>query len=637
MGRDVIPWIRSKTTADFNPLSPHGERPTVFASIRPAAYFNPLSPHGERRLFPRSHRQRAFRFQSTLPAWGETGGRLASDPRDHISIHSPRMGRDNRNLFQRQRQAHFNPLSPHGERLFPHTQSPSQCPFQSTLPAWGETKGQHGLTMSDCISIHSPRMGRDRAHVDVRQRKLVFQSTLPAWGETNSQEEQRRSFHHFNPLSPHGERLVTGTRTRKAMYFNPLSPHGERPITTARKYHSINFNPLSPHGERLCHTSIYLISTDFNPLSPHGERPVADVLDVLELYISIHSPRMGRDPPASTYLQPSPNFNPLSPHGERPKRSFTPTTARTFQSTLPAWGETLQICFVVMDQKISIHSPRMGRDTQGSTLTRRSHNFNPLSPHGERLNSLKLQGNTQYISIHSPRMGRDKDGRFPIMLDKDFNPLSPHGERPPPPAGGNGLKDFNPLSPHGERPALYVRSCETLLFQSTLPAWGETTSSAAFSFAAVFQSTLPAWGETAPITIGTSGAEISIHSPRMGRDNTSAPQAAHGGDFNPLSPHGERLGRAFKICPDGLISIHSPRMGRDIPCCAAVLILFVFQSTLPAWGETRRLQCCFQALKFQSTLPAWGETRAPRIDFPAIVISIHSPRMGRDGRLAFMP
>ena len=33
-------------------------------------------------------------FQSTLPAWGETGYKIKSVRIQRISIHSPRMGRD---------------------------------------------------------------------------------------------------------------------------------------------------------------------------------------------------------------------------------------------------------------------------------------------------------------------------------------------------------------------------------------------------------------------------------------------------------------------------------------------------------------------------------------------------------------
>ena len=57
--------------------------------------------------------------------------------------------------------------------------------FQSTLPAWGETR-LFECTVDELlqISIHSPRMGRDLQAVLSRSRFSAFQSTLPAWGET---------------------------------------------------------------------------------------------------------------------------------------------------------------------------------------------------------------------------------------------------------------------------------------------------------------------------------------------------------------------------------------------------------------------------------------------------------------------
>ena len=64
------------------------------------------------------------------------------------------------------------------------------------------------------------------------------------------------------------------------------------------------------------------------------------MLSLVWLMISIHSPRMGRD-----------------------------LTSRKF------WAAIV----------ISIHSPRMGRDTNITNLINQLHNFNPLSPHGERL------------------------------------------------------------------------------------------------------------------------------------------------------------------------------------------------------------------------------------------------------------
>jgi len=79
------------------------------------------------------------RFQSTLPAWGETALIYAGCNQHTISIHSPRMGRDQRMDTSIREIANFNPLSPHGERLDFDYKEGNDAEFQSTLPAWGET------------------------------------------------------------------------------------------------------------------------------------------------------------------------------------------------------------------------------------------------------------------------------------------------------------------------------------------------------------------------------------------------------------------------------------------------------------------------------------------------------------------
>ena len=55
-----------------------------------------------------------------------------------------------------------------------------------------------------------------------------------------------------------------------------------------------------------------------------------------------------------------------------------------------------------------------------------------------------------------------------------------------------------------------------------------------------------------------------------------------------------------------------------------------FQSTLPAWGATRYSGLPDEQSGFQSTLPAWGATAQGKYSTPAILISIHAPRMGSD-------
>ena len=93
MGRDSGRPGERASDSDFNPLSPHGERQDVLraATAQPA-------------------------FQSTLPAWGETHQRDADLYQAGISIHSPRMGRDDVRAAYHTLNYNFNPLSPHGER-----------------------------------------------------------------------------------------------------------------------------------------------------------------------------------------------------------------------------------------------------------------------------------------------------------------------------------------------------------------------------------------------------------------------------------------------------------------------------------------------------------------------------------------
>ena len=81
---------------NFNPRSPHGERPALWlSSAASASYFNPRSPHGER--------HELHDVFSLLHV---------------ISIHAPRTGSDpNFSVGIRSRRADFNPRSPHGERL----------------------------------------------------------------------------------------------------------------------------------------------------------------------------------------------------------------------------------------------------------------------------------------------------------------------------------------------------------------------------------------------------------------------------------------------------------------------------------------------------------------------------------------
>ena len=145
-------------------------------------------------------------FQSTRPVWGATKEPFTVSSRGIISIHAPRVGRDGYQRPMPRHRGHFNPRAPCGARRIPspcknsqrnfnprapcgarrrrHHQRQREDQFQSTRPVWGATRVNDGWECLHNISIHAPRVGRDRPY--------------RPW---------RSICRHFNPRAPCGARL----------------------------------------------------------------------------------------------------------------------------------------------------------------------------------------------------------------------------------------------------------------------------------------------------------------------------------------------------------------------------------------------------------------------------------------------
>ena len=220
-----------KPHGDFNPRSPHGERPDIYALLLPPQYFNPRSPHGERRQ------------------WRGIGKR-----RD-ISIHAPRTGSDRAERSPLIFSSNFNPRSPHGER---HNTN-------------------YSSRQAISISIHAPRTGSDQKRRLRRQRRKIFQSTLPARGATASDADVR----HFAHISIHAPRtgsdiFCKSTPDSFAIFQSTLPARGATPwVFPFWKYPHRHFNPRSPHGER---RYPHWYKPFRLPISIHAPRTGSDVL-----------------------------------------------------------------------------------------------------------------------------------------------------------------------------------------------------------------------------------------------------------------------------------------------------------------------------------------------------------------------
>ena len=170
---------------DFNPRSPHGERPLPPSPIPlSATHFNPRSPHGERLRVAPSLRQSPL-ISTHAPRTGSDGFEPILLSASAISTHAPRTGSDfmllsiqsrfswyfnprsphgerRNSKIARLNSLYFNPRSPHGERLKTHAKQCTHTIFQPTLPARGATGIIHHY-----FSLPS-----------------IFQPTLPARGAT---------------------------------------------------------------------------------------------------------------------------------------------------------------------------------------------------------------------------------------------------------------------------------------------------------------------------------------------------------------------------------------------------------------------------------------------------------------------
>ena len=87
-------WIATTHKAiNFNPRSPHRERPLRSSTLSNRTNFNPRSPHRERRLV-NTRWMMCARFQSTLPSQGATYNEDETSRVEFISIHAPLTGSD---------------------------------------------------------------------------------------------------------------------------------------------------------------------------------------------------------------------------------------------------------------------------------------------------------------------------------------------------------------------------------------------------------------------------------------------------------------------------------------------------------------------------------------------------------------
>ena len=198
--------IKHITHTDFNPRSPHRERLIVFT-------FDVF----------------VTIFQSTLPSQGATEIDRYPASAGTISIHAPLTGSDPEQLRSRHIHKIFQSTLPSQGATVHNLGYEFMFVFQSTLPSQGATSyrvrrknntrisihapltgsdyicGQHGYTW--IISIHAPLTGSD-AGSDASVVQWEISIHAPHTGSDRRHTATSTSYRHFNPRSPHRERLM---------------------------------------------------------------------------------------------------------------------------------------------------------------------------------------------------------------------------------------------------------------------------------------------------------------------------------------------------------------------------------------------------------------------------------------------
>ena len=190
--------------------------------------FNPRSPHGERPGKLLTAMIYTLRISIHAPRTGSDIGSSKPSISSVISIHAPRTGSDE--SYETKHEAKH--ISIHAPRT-------------------GSDQIASGVHQHTHISIHAPRTGSDRTGNRFIRWNAKFQSTLPARGATMTENASGMELNDFNPRSPHGERPWRCWEKEPTREISIHAPRTGSDCTIPVRFAICwNFNPRSPHGER---------------------------------------------------------------------------------------------------------------------------------------------------------------------------------------------------------------------------------------------------------------------------------------------------------------------------------------------------------------------------------------------------
>ena len=238
-------------------------------------------------------------------------------------------------------QFHFNPLPPHGGRLFQ----------------------RYTGIIDFFISIHSLRMEGDSLGTPVSFVVFYF-NPLPPHGGRRLSREGRQRFPYFNPLPPHGGRRCIGSGLADSLCISIHSLRMEGDIYTSfNSMFTLSFQSTPSAWRETDIICGYRSGSSFQSTPSAWRETDFNFEQCANVNISIHSLRMEGDatPSAIRYCSKK-----ISIHSLRMEGDSSPggglVNGNSFQSTPSAWRETEHLLRRNRQSLISIHSLRMEGD-----------------------------------------------------------------------------------------------------------------------------------------------------------------------------------------------------------------------------------------------------------------------------------
>ena len=341
--------------------------------------------------------------------------------------------------------------------------------------------------------------------------------------------------------------------------------------------------------KRFADVTYYMISI----LVPLSGRDIPLVQCNGYLLISIRAPLTGRDLGATFFEEVASSISIHTPLSGRDRLCADVRGEFGISIHAPLTGSDVLIPILTVIFVISIHAPLTGSDFNNATGLFDKVDFNPRSPHRERLTRKPCR--TKYMLFQS------------TLPSQGATPLTAPTTSP------IDISIHAPLT--GSDPELCVAERTPNIFQSTLPSQGATQTILLSLRVHTFQSTLPSQGATKALAGVGVRDEISIHAPLTGSDSTAPTQTLH-----------------------HKISIHAPLTGSDSSASASLPVAYIFQSTLPSQGATLRGGGILHRGKYFN--PRSPHRERQHFHFMRSVIkaiSIHAPLTGSDDRTRKLP